>query len=77
MALWFASATPVAVWRSLAGVVLGLAAPVAGLVAYLRGDRADESPGERIGRVEWVMVGVGLSLIVPTIYLAVLQGGFY
>jgi hypothetical protein len=71
LAWWFASVSPEATWRTLLGVVLGLAAPTAGGVAYLRWDHSDQSPEGRIGHVERVMAVVGLGLIVPTLTLVV------
>lgn len=71
LAWWFASLTPEATWRTLLGVVLGLAAPTAGAVAYLRSDRANQSAEERTGHVERVMAVVGLGLIVPTLTLVI------
>lgn len=71
LAWWFASITPEATWRTLLGMVLGLAAPTAGVVAFVRWGRSDQSPTERIGHVERVMALVGLGLIVPTFTLVV------
>jgi hypothetical protein len=76
MAWWFASHTPAVTWRILLGVGLGLAAPATGAVAFVRGEGV-ESQGERIGRVEYVVAVVGLSLIVPTLALIVLSGGYF
>jgi hypothetical protein len=76
MALWFASHTPEAIWRILLGVALGLAAPIGGAVAFVRSGGI-ESQGERIGRVEYVVTVIGLSLIVPTFTLIVLSGGTF
>jgi hypothetical protein len=77
MAWWFASHTPGAVWRTLLGVLLALAAPSAGAVAFLRRDRIYESQAERISRVEYAVAVVGLSLIVPTFVMIALSGGIF
>jgi hypothetical protein len=76
MARWFASHTPEATWRILLGLTLGLAAPIAGVMAFVRGNGV-ESQGERIGHVEYVVAVIGLSLIVPTLVLIILSGGYF
>ena len=73
--------TPGLVWRTCLGVVLGLAAPSAGVVAFVRGDRTEDSPGQRIARTEFVAALSGLVLIVPTLILVfaviAVSGGIY
>jgi hypothetical protein len=69
-AWWFASSSPP--WLSAAvhillGVILALAAPAAGMVAWFRSGRTCRSLSERIGAVEYV-VGAG-GLILPTLLL--------
>ena len=61
-------------WRICVGLVLGLAAPTAGVIAFLR-DRTDESVGRRIARTEFVSALVGLTLIVPTLVLIIVTIG--
>ena len=77
LAMWFASHTPGSPWRTCLGIVLGLAAPTAGVVAYFRGDRAEDSEGQVIIRFEFVSAAMGLSLIVPTFVLIILSGGAF
>ena len=74
LALWFASHTPESVWRTSLGVVLGLAAPAAGAVAYFRSGRAGATTAQAMVRLEFASAVVGLGLIVPTFVLVVISG---
>jgi len=76
MALWFASYTPSSAWRTCVALLLGLAAPLGGVVAYLRSERGGRSTRGRILSAEWTVTTIGASLIVPTLVLVIVAGPF-
>ena len=71
LALCLIYVSPAAVWRTCLAIVLGLAAPAAGVFALSRGDRADESPRRKVARFELAAALVSLILVVPTLCLVV------
>jgi len=81
LALCLVCVSPAATWRTCLGIVLGLAAPAAGVFAVSRGGGVGDSPRRMIARFELVAGLVSVILLVPTLVLVVVlllvDGGIF